>query len=266
MSAFIKGGPVLNTEIRILPITGIGEVAPGADLGLLIYEAIQAQHLSLQQGDILVVTQKVVSKAEGRLVKLAEVEPSEFARIAAQSSRKDARYLELVLRESRRVVRMDHGVLLTETHHGFICANSGIDESNVNGGEGEVTLLPLDADRSARELRARLQELAGEGASFEIAVIISDTWGRPWRNGQVNMAIGTAGIEPLSDYRGQYDPYGYELHASVIAVADELAAAAELVMGKVERVPVALIRGYAYTPGNSTAQALLRDPATDMFR
>ena len=256
----------MNTEIRILPITGIDEIAPGADLGVLIYEAIQAQRLVLQQGDILVVTQKIVSKAEGRLVKLAEIEPSEFARIAAQSSRKDAQYIEVVLRESRRIVRMDRGMLLTETHHGFVCANAGIDESNVDGGEGEVTLLPIDPDRSARELRARLQDLAGEGPSFEIAVIISDTWGRTWRNGQVNMAIGTAGIEPLTDYRGQYDPYGYELQASVIAVADELAAAAELVMGKVDRVPVALIRGYAYTPGSSTAQALLRDPATDMFR
>lgn len=256
----------MNTEVRILPITGVGEVAPGTDLGFLIYEAMQAQNLSLQQGDILVVTQKIISKAEGRLVNLADLEPSEFARIAAQSSRKDAHYIEAVLRESRRIVRMDHGVLLTETHHGFICANGGIDESNVNGGEGQVLLLPADSDRSASEIRTRLQELSGEEASFQIAVIVSDTWGRTWRNGQVNMAIGVSGMEPLTDYRGQYDPYGYELQASVIAVADELAAAAELVMGKVDRVPVALIRGYAYTPGPGTVQALLRDPATDMFR
>lgn len=256
----------MNAEIRIIPITGIGEIVPGADLGLLIYEAIQAQKLTLQQGDILVVTQKIVSKAEGRVLKLAEIEPSEFARTFAQAGDKDPRQVEAVLRESKRVVRMDHGVLITETQQGFICANSGIDESNVSGGAGEVTLLPVDADRSARELRARLQKLSGEGASFEIALLISDTWGRPWRNGQVNMTIGLAGLEPLSDYRGQVDPYGYELHASVIAVADELAAAAELVMGKVDRVPVALVRGYAYTPGSSTAQALLRDPATDMFR
>ena len=256
----------MNTEIRIIPITGIGEIAPGADLGLLIYEALQAQQLTLQQGDVLVVTQKIVSKAEGRLVKLAEIEPSALAHTAAQTSRKNAQYIEVALRESRRIVRMDNGVLLTETQHGFVCANAGIDESNVSGNEGEVMLLPVDSDRSSRELRARLQELSGEGSAFEIAVIISDTWGRPWRNGQVNMAIGLAGLEPLTDYRGQYDPYGYELHASVIAVADELASAAELVMGKVDRIPVALIRGYAYTPGNSTVQALLRDPATDMFR
>jgi coenzyme F420-0:L-glutamate ligase/coenzyme F420-1:gamma-L-glutamate ligase len=255
----------LSTEIRILPITGIGEIVPEADLGLLIHEAILAQQLTLQRGDILVVTQKIISKAEGRVVNLSEIEPSEFARLAAQASKKDARYLEVVLRECRRVVRMDHGVLLTETHQGFICANSGVDESNVNG-KGQVTLLPIDSDRSARELRARLQELCGEGSAFDIAVIVSDTWGRPWRNGQVNMAIGVAGLEPLSDYRGLHDPYGHELQASVIAVADELASAAELVMGKVDRVPVALIRGYAYTPSSSTAQTLLRDPATDMFR
>jgi coenzyme F420-0:L-glutamate ligase/coenzyme F420-1:gamma-L-glutamate ligase len=256
----------VSTQISILPITGIGEVTPGADLGLLIYAAIQEQQAHLQQHDIVVVTQKIVSKAEGRLVKLAEVEASAFAHSAAQTSQKGAQYLEVVLRESRRVVRMDRGVLLTETHHGFICANSGIDESNVGRDGEEVTLLPVDADRSANELRARLQELAGEGPSFELALIISDTWGRPWRNGQVNMAIGSAGIEPLCDYRGQYDPYGYELQASVIAVTDELAAAAELVMGKTARVPVALIRGYPYTPGASTTRVLLRDPATDMFR
>ncbi|HEU5381575.1 MAG TPA: coenzyme F420-0:L-glutamate ligase [Ktedonobacteraceae bacterium] len=256
----------MNTEIRIIPITGIGEIAPGTDLGLLIYEAIQAQALTLQQGDVLVVTQKIVSKAEGRVLDLSQIEPSEFARSVAQAGHKDARQVEAVLRESKRIVRMDHGVLITETRQGFICANSGIDESNVSGKGGEVTLLPIDADQSARKLRARLQELRGEGADFEIALLISDTWGRPWRNGQVNMAIGVAGLEPLSDYRGQVDPYGYELHASIIAVADELAAAAELVMGKIERVPVALIRGYAYTPGTGAAQTLLRDPATDMFR
>lgn len=260
---FLKG-PDLGIEI--LPITGIGEITAQADLGLLLYEALQAQALTLRQGDILVVTQKIVSKAEGRLVKLAEIEPSLFARVVAQSSPKSAQYIEVVLRESRRVVRMDHGVLLTETPHGFICANGGVDESNVSGNDGEVLLLPVDADRSAAQLRARLQALSSEGATFEIAVIISDTWGRPWRNGQVNMAIGVAGLEPLADYRGQRDVYGYEMHASVIAVADELAAAAELVMGKVERVPVALIRGYGYTPGVGTVQPLLRDPTTDMFR
>ena len=226
---------------------------------------MQAQQLALKQGDILVVTQKIVSKAEGSIVNLDEIQPSEFARTAALEGKKDAPYFEVVLRESRRVVRMDHGVLLTETKHGFICANAGVDESNVNG-DREITLLPVDPDRSAQELRSRLQQLSDEGSDFDIAIIISDTWGRPWRSGQVNMAIGAAGIEPLADYRGQYDPYGYELHASVIAVVDELASAAELVMGKIDRVPVAIIRGYTYTRGEGSIKMLLRDPATDMFR
>lgn len=255
----------MSQELRIIPITGIGEIAAGADLGSSIYEAMLHQQLGLQQGDVLVVTQKIVSKAEGRLVSLDEVEPSAFARIAAQQGNKDAQHVEVVLRESRRIVRMDHGVLISETPHGFICANAGVDESNV-GGRRQLTLLPIDPDRSAQQLRTRLQQLVGEGPDFDIAVIVSDTWGRPWRNGQVNMAIGVAGMEPLADYRGQKDPYGYELHASVIAVADELAAAAELVMGKIDRVPVALVRGYAYTPAKGDGRSLLRESATDMFR
>ncbi len=255
----------MGSELRITPITSIDEISPGVDLGSVIYVALQAQKLELQQGDIFVVTQKIVSKAEGRIVNLTEVQPSAFAEIAAAQGKKDAQHIEVVLRESRRIVRMDHGVLIAETKHGFICANAGVDESNVNG-ERELTLLPVDPDRSARELRARLQQLAGADSGFDIAVIISDTWGRPWRNGQVNMAIGVAGMEPIVDYRGQYDPYGYELQVSAIAVADELAAAAELVMGKVDRVPVALIRGYSYIPGQGDARSLLRDTATDMFR
>lgn len=253
------------TELRIIPVIGIGEIAPGSDLGLIIYEALQAQQLELQQGDVIVVTQKIVSKAEGRIVNLDEVRASEFAHSLALESKKDAPYIEVVLRESRRIVRMDHGVLICETKHGFICANAGVDESNVNGAR-EITLLPADPDHSARQLRARLQDLSGEGSAFDMATIISDTWGRPWRAGQVNMAIGVAGMEALVDYRGQHDPYGYELHASVLAVADELAAAAELVMGKIDRIPVALIRGYSYNPGKGSAKTLLRDPATDMFR
>jgi coenzyme F420-0:L-glutamate ligase / coenzyme F420-1:gamma-L-glutamate ligase len=253
------------TELRIIPVTGIGEIAPGTDLGLVIYEAMQAQQLELQQGDILVVTQKIVSKAEGNLVNLDEVRASEFAHSLALESKKDAPYLEVVLRESRRIVRMDHGVLICETKHGFICANAGVDESNVNGSR-EITLLPVDPDHATQQLRTRLQDLAGEGSAFDIAIIISDTWGRPWRTGQVNMAIGVAGMEAIVDYRGQHDPYGYELHASVLAVADELASAAELVMGKIDRIPVALIRGYTYIPSEGSAKTLLRDPATDMFR
>src|ERR1700694_4542521 len=208
----------MNAEIRIIPISGIGEIPIGGDLGTIIFHAMQEHHLALQQGDVLVVTQKIVSKAEGRVVSLDEVQPSEFARAIAQTSPKDAAHVEVVLRESRRIVRMDHGVLISETRHGFICANAGVDESNV-GGARILTLLPLDPDRSAREIRAGLEELAGEGSDFDIALIISDTWGRPWREGQVNVAIGVAGMAALTDYRGQSDPYGDQMHARMIAVA-----------------------------------------------
>ncbi len=255
----------MANELRILPIMGIGEIPPGTDLGKLIHDALQAQYLEIEQGDVLVITQKIVSKAEGQLVNLDEIEPSEFARIAAQQSKKDAQHLEVVLRESKRIVRMDHGVLISETHHGFICANAGVDESNI-GGKRQLALLPVDSNRSAREIRVRLQQLSEKQPQPDIAIIISDTWGRPWRSGQVNNAIGVAGLESVVDYRGQIDPYGYELQASAIAVADELASAAELVMGKIDRVPVALIRGYAYIPSESDANTLIRDGASDMFR
>jgi coenzyme F420-0:L-glutamate ligase/coenzyme F420-1:gamma-L-glutamate ligase len=253
----------MNRELRIIPVAGIGEVLQGADLGHSIYEALQRQYLSVEHGDVFVVTQKVVSKAEGRIVNLAEIEASEFARAFALENGKDAQHVEVVLRESKRIVRMDHGVLISETRHGFICANAGVDESNING-RRELALLPVDPDRSAQELRARLRQLASEEKN--VAVIISDTWGRPWRNGQVNMAIGVAGMEAIIDYRGQLDPYGYELQASAIAVADELAAAGELVMGKIDQVPVALIRGYSYIPASGDGRTLIRDSATDMFR
>jgi coenzyme F420-0:L-glutamate ligase / coenzyme F420-1:gamma-L-glutamate ligase len=253
----------MNKEIRIIPIEDLGDIAPGDDLGATISHALQKQNLTLLHGDIVVVTQKIVSKAEGRIVELEQIEPSAFALSIASQHNKDAQHVEVVLRESKRIVRMDHGVLISETSHGFICANAGVDESNVNG-KRQLTLLPVDPDASAQQLRSRLLQVAE--VDHEIAVIISDTWGRPWRNGQVNMAIGVAGMESLIDYRGQYDPYGYELHASVIAVADELASAAELVMGKIESIPVALIRGYTYTPARGDASTLVRDPATDMFR
>ena len=258
----------MTTELRIIPVKDIGEIGPGVDLGTRIYDALAHQSLEVQQGDILVVTQKIVSKAEGRLVYLDEIEPSAFARAYAQHYNKDAQHIEVVLRESKRIVRMDHGVLICETQHGFICANAGVDESNV-GGERQLALLPLDSDHSAQQLRTRIQQLARERqkqAIPDIAVIVSDTWGRPWRNGQVNMAIGVSGMEAITDYRGQFDPYGYEMHVSAIAVADELAAAAELVMGKIDRIPVALIRGYAYTSAPGSGQTLIRDSATDMFR
>lgn len=254
----------MSTELRIIPIAGIGEVPQGADLGHIIYEALQQQHLKIEHGDVFIVTQKIVSKAEGRVVHLDKIEASQFAQAFALEYGKDPQHVEVVLRESKRIVRMDHGVLISETRHGFICANAGVDESNVNG-RRELALLPLDPNRSAQELRIRLRQLS-DGEEKDVAIIISDTWGRPWRNGQVNMAIGVAGMEAIIDYRGQLDPYGYELQASAIAVADELAAAGELVMGKIDQVPVALIRGYSYIPAPGDGRTLIRDSATDMFR
>ncbi|WP_376795678.1 coenzyme F420-0:L-glutamate ligase [Thermogemmatispora sp.] len=266
----------MGEELRIIPVRGIGEITPGSDLGVIISTALQTQGLTLANGDILVVTQKIVSKAEGRLVSLEEVTPSAFALTIARESGKDPRHVEVILRETRRLVRMDRGVLICETHHGFICANAGVDESNL-AEQHQVSLLPRDPDRSARALRERLLSLAVSGASRDekpprqepleqLAVIISDTWGRPWRNGQVNMAIGVAGLAPIRDYRGQPDAYGRELRVSAIAVADELAAAAELVMEKSAGVPVALIRGYAYSPAVGGVEPLLRDAASDLFR
>jgi coenzyme F420-0:L-glutamate ligase/coenzyme F420-1:gamma-L-glutamate ligase len=184
-----------------------------------------------------------------------------MAQMVAAQGHKDASYYEVVLRESRRIVRMDRGVLITETHHGLICANAGVDESNVDGGRS-VTLLPVDSDDSAARLRSALHEQCG----VTIAVIISDTFGRPWREGQVNVAIGVAGMAPLADYAGQPDTYGYMMKASIIAVADELASAAELVMGKIDAAPVAIIRGYAYTPAEGSARQLIRAPEKDLFR
>jgi coenzyme F420-0:L-glutamate ligase / coenzyme F420-1:gamma-L-glutamate ligase len=252
----------MQPEIRIIPVGGIGEVRAGDDLAELIGAVLAQGGATLVDGDVLVVTQKIVSKAEDRLVDPATVEPSAFAHQIAAQGRKDAQFQEVVLRESRRIVKMANGVLITETHHGLICANSGVDESNVAGGR-VVCLLPVDPDASAARLRAALRERLG----VTVAVIISDTFGRPWRDGQVNVAIGCAGIAPLSDYAGVDDPYGYTMHATLIAVADELAGAAELVMGKIDRVPVAIVRGYGYAPSeDATAQRLIRDPRFDLFR
>ncbi|MCH7718501.1 MAG: coenzyme F420-0:L-glutamate ligase [Chloroflexi bacterium] len=251
----------MAAEVRIIAIEGMPEVRPGDDLAAQILDAAGRQTLAFQEGDVLVVTQKVVSKAEGRIVDLDDVEPGAFAQQIAQQWEKDARVVEVVLRESARIVRMDHGVLICETKHGLICANAGVDSSNVER-LGTVTLLPEDSDASAEALRRRIEEAAG----VSLAVIVTDTFGRPWREGHLNFAIGVAGMEPLLDYSGQIDPAGYELRVTQMAVADELAAAAELAHGKLDRVPVALVRGYSYPPGCGTAKDLLRDPEKDLFR
>ena len=252
----------MGSTVTLIPIEGMPEVAPGDDVGALIVEAVAHQRTPLQDADVLVVTQKVVSKAEGRMVDLRTVTPSSRAEDFARRWEKDARVVEVALAEAVRVVRMENGVLITETRHGFVCANSGVDGSNVGSASGDiVTLLPEDPDASARRIRDRVRE-----AGVEVAVIVSDTFGRPWREGAGNVAIGVAGIEPLWDYRGQQDTDGRELHSTVIAVADELAAAAELVTNKLDRVPAAIVRGYAYTPGEGGIAPVIRERAKDLFR
>jgi coenzyme F420-0:L-glutamate ligase / coenzyme F420-1:gamma-L-glutamate ligase len=215
----------------------------------------------LEQGDIVVVTHKVVSKSEGQLVDLSSVTPSPRAEEFAAQWSKDARQVEVVLRESARIVRMERGVIIAETRHGFICANAGVDASNVPGDE-TVCLLPVDPDASARRLRDALRDATG----VELAVVITDSFGRPWREGITNVAIGVAGLEPLHDYRGEIDDHGHVLQVSMLAVADEIAASSELVMGKLLRTPVAVVRGYPYVAGEGSARALVRDAAKDMFR
>ncbi len=248
-------------EVRIIPLRGIPEVRPGDDLCEFIMRACAQTGLELAAGDVVVVTHKVVSKAEGRVVTLGEIEPSDLAVRFAQENGKDPRQVEAVLRESVRVVRMDRGVLIAQTRHGFVCANAGVDASNVPG-EDTVCLLPIDPDASAHTLRKGLSGATGA----DIAVIITDSFGRPWRYGITNVAIGVSGIEPLADYRGQPDQWGREMTASVIAVADELAAAAELVMGKTDACPVAVLRGYEYRRAAGSARELVMPAEKDMFR
>ena len=249
------------SEVRILSVPGIPIIVPGDDLAGLIQQAAENVSLAVQDGDIVVVTQKIVSKAEGCLVSLADVTPSALAEQFARQWDKDPRQVEVVLQGSRRIVKMDRGVIIAETHHGFICANAGVDRSNMEG-DDVVAVLPPDPDASARAIRDRLREQMG----VDVAVIISDTFGRPWREGLVNVAIGLAGMQANVDYTGQYDAQGYELKVTALSVADELAAAAELVMNKLDNVPVAVIRGYDYPRGDGDLSQLIRDPERDLFR
>jgi coenzyme F420-0:L-glutamate ligase / coenzyme F420-1:gamma-L-glutamate ligase len=250
----------VTPRYEVIGVTGIGEVGRGDDLGRLIVEAAVRQSTPIRPGDLLVVGQKVVSKAEGRLVKLSDVEATPIAVAMAAGLAKDPRLVEVILRESRRVVRMDKGVLVTETHHGWVCANAGVDQSNVDS--DSVALLPEDSDRSARGLRERVRAITGA----DVFVIVTDTFGRPWREGLTNVAIGVAGFAPLLSYLGERDPAGRPLQATVLALADELAGAAEPVMGKLDRIPAAIIRGLALKASEEGAKPLLRDPARDLFR
>lgn len=251
----------MTPRIELVALDGIGEVVPGDDLALHVARAVEHSDVSLADEDVLVVTQKIVSKAEGRLVELASVEPSDLARSWAERWGKDPRQVELVLRESAEIVRMGPGgLIISRTRHGLVCANAGVDVSNVGGGD-VASLLPLDPDASARRLR--------EGIRMRLdvspAIVISDSFGRPWRNGIVNVAIGSAGLEALLDLRGQPDAAGREMQGTVIAVADELTSAADLAGGKVEQRPVVLVRGYGWRPSDAGASVLVMERERDLF-
>ena len=250
-------------KLEIIGVTGIPEVRPGDQLGPMILRATSAQDTPIENGDVVVVTQKVVSKAEGRLVDLSTVEPSQKACLLASGSDRDPRLVELVLRESLNIVRQDleRGILITETIHGFVCANAGIDTSNVPGQE-VVSLLPKNPDHSASVLQHYLKDAL---SATNLAVVISDTFGRAWRNGHVNFAIGVSGIEPMIDYRGTLDAHGKALHLTRIAVVDEIAAATELVMAKTDGIPVAIVRGLPFC-GDGEAATLVREISADLFR
>ena len=247
--------------LQIFGVPGLPEIVPGSDLAAMIATAAADAGTPLADGDVVVVTSKIVSKAEGRTVELADVQPSQFAIDWSLPWDKDPAVTELVLRESKRVVRQVGPILITETHHGFVCANSGLDQSS-SGAHGRVVLLPLDPDASARRIRVGLQ-----AAGIDAAVIISDTFGRAWREGQTDIAIGVAGIEPIFSYIGQVDPHGHEFKVQAICTADELTGAAELVKGNVSRVPVAVVRGFAFEMNDEATMApVLRDQTRDLFR
>ncbi len=251
----------MSSEIRLIPIRGIPEVRPGDDLGLMISRAVDKMKFKLADGDIVVVAQKIVSKAEGRLVNLESVTPSEFAIEIANKQRRDPRLIEVILSESANIVRSDDHVLITETKHGFICANAGVDRSNVVGKDW-VSLLPVAPDDSALLLKTRFAELL----KVNVAVVITDTFGRAWREGLTNVAIGVAGVKPLKDFRGKTDDHGKDLSATVLAVADEIAASSGLLMRKTARIPAVVIRGYYFDHGDGGAKELVRPKERDLFR
>lgn len=243
-------------SLQIMGVAGLPEIVAGDDLAALI-----SSSTALADGDVVVITSKVVSKAEGAVVELDTVEPSALAASFAKRWGKDARVVEIVLQQAARIVRMSGPVLITETHHGLVCANSGVDQSS-SGAPGRVVILPVDPDESARRFRQRFAALG-----IDVAVIISDTFGRPWREGQTDVAIGLAGLAPMVSYVGQRDPHGHEFRVQELCIADELCGAAELVKGNTSRVPVAVVRGVSWEHDEgATASSLIRDPSLDLFR
>lgn len=252
---------MMKGALTVIGLRYIPEVKRRGNLGRIIVTAANRQGLKLKSNDIVVVAQKIVSKAEGRFVVLGDVKPTALARRIASVTNKDPRHVEAILRETKRVVRRRGPHLIVETRHGLVCANAGVDKSNVEG-QDVITLLPKDPDRSARRIREQIRESTGR----IVSVIVSDTFGRPWRLGQTNVAIGLSGMAPWIDYRGTKDMFGYELSVTSMAVADELAGAAELVMNKVDRIPVAIIRGYPHPRARGSARQLVRPARQDLFR
>jgi len=248
-------------SVTFTAIEGIPLVNQGDNLGGLICSAMAASGLKAARGDILVVCQKVISKAEGRTCELSDIEPSALATAYAARWQKDPRAVELVLRQTSRIVRMDNGVLIVETGPGWVCANAGIDESN-SMADGRAILLPEDADRSAARIREEIRKITG----IEIAVLVTDTFGRPWRDGLTEVCLGIAGMNPMLDLRGSTDLGGRELHHTVVAIADEIASAAGLLMEKASATPAVVLRGYKYEPFEGSAKVLIRPAEADLFR
>jgi len=249
-----------SRELRIIPVSLADEIQPGDSLAAKLISALRHLNLVLQEGDVLIVKHKIVSKAEGRLINLDSIKPSASSRSWARRYKLDARVTELALAESKRIVRRKRGVLITETHHGLVCANSGVDASNVDGGR-HALLLPKHPDESASKLHQELKKQL----KLSIPIIITDSFGRPWREGLTEVAIGVAGMQALHDYRGRRDSHGYPLRVTMEAVADELACAAGLVCGKLARTPACIIRGFPYRAGRGGARDLIRSAATDLF-
>ena len=254
---------VYHQQVMLIGISGIPLIKKNDDLGRIISECAQNQGTPISDGDIIVVEQKVVSKAEDRIVSLSKVKASEFAIETAKKAEKEPEVVELVLREAKSIIRMRNGILITRTHHGFICANSGVDKSNV-AGEKNVTLLPIDPDASARRIRETIRKVTGK----KVVVIVSDTFGRPFREGHTNVCIGLSGLRPILDLRGKQDLFGYELKVKQIAIADELSSAAELLAGNAsEAVPVVIVRGYSRYDASEEGRALelVRPEERDIF-
>jgi coenzyme F420-0:L-glutamate ligase/coenzyme F420-1:gamma-L-glutamate ligase len=251
----------LQSELRIIPISFPDEIKSGDSLADKLLQSVLPLDLAFEPGDILVVKHKIVSKSQGRMVDLATIEPSPSSKAWAKKYNLDARVIELALRESHTIIRRKNGVLITETLHGFICANSGVDVSNVDGGR-HALLLPIDPDRSARKLHRELKKRTG----IAIPVLITDTSGRPWREGLVDFCIGIAGMKALRDDRGRRDSHGYKLQASLEAIVDELACAAGLACGKLNRTPACIVRGFRYEPSTGRVRDLLRPATNDLFR